>query len=157
MEFTPYLGEAAPPLAAPERGAAWQQVAGFIPDQLALFYTECNGGLSKASLVPLPDGGETVLNLVFSLAGGPYPSLVEETRELREGGMLPADAIAFAEDPGGNFFAIALDPADFGKVFFVDHEVWVEAPRPTLRQSANATPVAKDLVSFLKLLKEDTA
>ncbi|SIO29885.1 SMI1/KNR4 family protein [Vannielia litorea] len=155
MDYGEYFSEAAPPLSIDAREAAWLALGVQVPEPLVMLYASVNGGLTRASVLPLPGGNDTVVNTVFALGGNaPYPLLADETAELAEVGMLPEAALAFADDPGGNIFAIALDPEDFGRVFFIDHEVWVEDPAETLRESANATLVAKDLLSFFESLRE---
>lgn len=92
-----------------------------LPEQYRHFLLAHNGACIAPDEVILPGESEpfTILEQLFGLYDG--ADSLEATRRNVEG-YVPNDAIAFAEDHGGNLFCLGIRGEHRGRVFFWHHE-----------------------------------
>lgn len=93
-----------------------------LPDDFRAFLLEHNGAVFADEQLPvLEPGTDQRLCEIYGLHGGPDHLRLDD---LRKGfsTMLPPHWLGFAADPYGNYFAMSLDGADRGAIYFLDHE-----------------------------------
>lgn len=92
-----------------------------LPEQYRQFLAAHNGASVAPDEVIFPGASEpfTILDQFFGLHDG-ADSL--ETVRTNVESCVPTDAIAFAEDHGGNLFCLGIRGDHRGRVFFWNHE-----------------------------------
>lgn len=157
MNYLPLLRLRAEPMPASDLAKLERLVGAPIPESYAEFLSQSNGGSFRTCIVTLPELGEdTVLNYMFSTAGGDY-DIVREYNNLRAMDRIPVQTLPFADDPGGNLFLLSVEPGSYRAVFFWDHEREPEEGGSTIADFPNMSRVADDFAAFIGALKDDQA
>jgi ankyrin repeat protein len=93
-----------------------------LPEDYREFLAMVNGGEQpRPKTFFTHHGGTTMLSRVFGLVNDPAFSLPAQLNSMRE--YLPVGMFAIGMDIGGNKVCLSIRQADFGAVFFSDHEV----------------------------------
>ena len=98
-----------------------------LPNNFLKWIELVNGGVPKKTCVSIPNFGLVRIHHVYGIHKGPSYLQLDEANEILVDNLNPS-LIAFADDEGGNQFAISIRKINFGSVVFWDHEVGNEYP-----------------------------
>src|SRR5204863_5616417 len=88
----------------------------------------------------------------LSMTKDPEPMTIEKTMQILMGSeQLPAHRIPIADDGLGNYVMLSVDRADFGRVYFEDHEL----PQEDNSELNSQFLIADTLEEFLEGLTYD--
>jgi hypothetical protein len=109
-----------------------------LPDDYVNFLLEHNGGTPIPATNKLP---ETDVNYIFGIQDeASWASLEWYIQTFKE--RIPANYLPIAKDSGGNLFLMSLIPANYGAIFYWDHEYESESTGDSvyknLRKSATS-------------------
>jgi hypothetical protein len=139
------IRDSAPAVSIADITAVEQEFGFELPDALRNFYRDHNGGVPVR---PRFRSGEDdyVLNEFFPIKHGREGLRLEDTAlVLRRAGFFPDHLVAFAGDPGGDFFCVSTRREDFGSIYFYRNDYYDDPARAVVPMF----PKFEDLLSAL--------
>lgn len=118
-----------------------------FPKQIREHYRYANGGSLKKYVFP-KENGSYIVSELFPV--GNYDDSLESHYEdfNVEQKLVPKHLVAFANDPGGDFFCFSVKPGDEGAIYVYRHEYYDDLPRAVKR-------VAGSLREFVEGMQPD--
>jgi cell wall assembly regulator SMI1 len=125
-----------------------------LPEDYRKFLETYNGGfISPDKLEINSKQGKTTVDILYGLmdSSSNYDHLDLVKNYNNKKHQIPAGIVAIGNDPGGNYFCIALTDDKYGQVYFYDHEESNKDSQGNLTWD-NLYLVANTFTSFLDKL-----
>ncbi len=121
-----------------------------IPAAVREHYLIYNGGYPQKPVFTDKNENTYVVDWFIPVSGKKERSVENTLRLLREDEGIPDWLIPFADEDGGNLFCFSVREADYGAIYYYDHEFeYGENPEE------HVTCLAESIVTFINSLGED--
>lgn len=118
-----------------------------FPNDLKEHYFSSNGGRPAPNIFHKNEDFYIVQEFLSIKHGAPGALLEDVYAIFSENKNLPAEAIPFAIDAGGDFFCYRISDKNFGEIFFFQSEYFEDPVRATVYLSPNLADFLTSLVA----------